>query len=111
MKPAPNGYAIKLVRDRTATIINASGEPGELWYGDSGEDVTRLLRLKLAEEVGEYLVDGGRSELRDVLAVIEALCDRHDATLEGEITLMRADPRGGFLTGQVMYGRHKEFDK
>jgi hypothetical protein len=32
LQPAPGGYPIKLVRDRTPAIINASGEPGALFY-------------------------------------------------------------------------------
>lgn len=113
LRPAPDGYPIKLVRDQTEVIVNPSGVPGELWYGDAppDADVARLLRLKLAEEVGEYLVDANLKELLDVLAVVEALCITHDAALEGAIALMRGDPRGGFLSGRVMYGRHAEYDR
>jgi predicted house-cleaning noncanonical NTP pyrophosphatase (MazG superfamily) len=115
LTPAPSGYAIKLVRDNTAAIINASGEPGDLWYArfpGSHADYLRLLKLKLAEEVGEYLIDGGDAELMDVLAVIEALAyAEHGGALEHLIAAMRRDPRGGFVKGIVMYGRHEEFDK
>jgi len=110
LTPAPKGYPIKLVRDRTAGIVNPSGEPGTLFYGPAHGDLLRLLRLKLAEEVGEYLVDGGADELTDVLAVIAALAIQHGTTLTALAEIAEDDPRGGFLAGQVMYGHHPEFD-
>lgn len=113
LTPAPQGYPIKLVRDRTPMIVNATGKPGELWYGSAPrEDVVRGLRLKLAEEVGEYLVDGGEQELADIMAVVEALAGHaHGLPLSGLLDTVRDDPRGGFLAGVMMYGRHAEFDR
>ena len=115
MKPSPHGYPIKLVRDGTPDILNASGDPGDLWYqrlevGDS-EMRIRLLRLKLTEEVGEFLVDGGIDELSDVLAVVEGLAATYGLSLDELTAKFRDDPRGGFLTAVVMYGRHPEFDQ
>lgn len=114
LTPAPGGYPIKLVRDNTPAIINTSGEPGALWYGPlpSGADHGRLLRLKLAEEVGEYLVDGGWGELRDVLAVVCALAVvEHASNIDVLREALANDPRGGFIRGVVMYGRHPEYDR
>lgn len=100
------------MRDNTAAIINATGEPGDLWYERHEGDPTRLLCLKLAEEVGEYLVDGGWGELRDVLAVIDALAyAKHGRTLAQLVEALEADPRGGFKESVVMYGRHAEYDR
>jgi predicted house-cleaning noncanonical NTP pyrophosphatase (MazG superfamily) len=109
LTPAPGGYPIKLVRDKTAKIVNPSGVPGQLWYGKAPlADRERFLKLKLAEEVGEYLVDGGAEELADVYAVVRALFAlQHIYELDA---LVSADPRGGFLDGVMMYGRHDEFD-
>jgi predicted house-cleaning noncanonical NTP pyrophosphatase (MazG superfamily) len=109
--PAPAGYPIKLVRDRTPAILNASGKPGDLWYGPATGDRVRWLRLKLAEELGEYLVDGGVDELADVLAVVEALAEQHGHSLDNLIALAALHDRGGFLDGVMMYGRHDEFDR
>jgi predicted house-cleaning noncanonical NTP pyrophosphatase (MazG superfamily) len=115
LTPAPKGYPIKLVRDNTADIVNPSAEPGELWYEALPFDFEawqRQLNLKLGEEVTEYLTDGGVDELRDVLAVVQSLCvNVHGITLSDLIDRMEQDPRGGFLHGVVMYGRHKECDK
>lgn len=110
LTPAPKGYPIKLVRDNTPQILNESGKPGDLWYGEANGDRARWLRLKLAEEVGEYLVDGGWGELRDVLAVIEGLAHAHGATLADLLKALADDPRGGFKDGVMMYGYHQEFD-
>lgn len=110
LAPAPSGYPIKLVRDNTPEIVNSTGEPGDLWYEEAGYD-ERLLRLKLAEEVGEFLVDGGIGELVDVLAVIEALATEHGTDLDALCRIVADDPRGGFNAGVVMYGRHDEYDR
>jgi predicted house-cleaning noncanonical NTP pyrophosphatase (MazG superfamily) len=113
LTPAPAGYPIKLVRDNTPTILNASGEPGDLWYEQAPADLDyymRLLRLKLGEEATEFMVDGGWGELRDVLAVVEALAVALGGSLDLLIQALHDDPRGGFLRAVVMYGRHEEFD-
>lgn len=111
LRPAPNGYPIKLVRDRTHEIINATGKPGDLFYAPTIKDLDRWLRQKLLEEVGEYIVAPSVSELADVLAVVEGLAKVHGLTLSELRKKMDSDPRGGFLTGQMMYGRHPEFDQ
>lgn len=112
LTPAPKGYPIKLVRDATASIVNHSGEPGALFYGPIPlEDQPRWLRRKLLEEVGEYLESGELAELADVLAVVVGLSHvAHGVSLEDLSTAMSQDARGGFATGQMMYGHHPEFD-
>jgi predicted house-cleaning noncanonical NTP pyrophosphatase (MazG superfamily) len=107
--PAPTGYPIKLVRDRTPDVLNASGKPGDLWYGDCPpERVGYFLRLKLAEEVGEFLVGGEANELADVLAVVYALANHEGWPIE---QIEHKHPRGGFAHAVMMFGRHDEFDR
>lgn len=111
LTPAPAGYAIKLVRDGTPEMINSSGRPGELFYGPCVEDdVRHFLRMKLMEEVGEFLLDSSRKEMGDVLSVLWAICDHEGWDLqlieEQELT----HPRRGFQEHTMMYGRHLEFD-
>lgn len=111
--PAPDGYPIKLVRDGTPQILNASGEPGDLFYSTDGRasaERWRWLKLKLSEEVGEYLVDGGSDELVDVIAVIDALASAHGCSLAELVDRFESSERGGFRHGVMMYGRHEEFD-
>lgn len=114
LNPAPRGYPIKLVRDNTPDIVNPSEEPGSLWYSTMfvgvPEELTRLLKLKLSEEVGEFLVDGGVDELRDVQAVIDGLVANLGLDREEFRTAVDTDPRGGFLKAVVMLGHHDEFD-
>lgn len=111
--PKPNGHPIKLVRDRTPDVVNSSGEPGSLFYrkydGLHGT-YAKWLRQKLIEECAEYVVEGTLGELCDVLAVVDGLALLHGTNLDALIPTMRADIRGGFIEGVMMYGYHPEFD-
>lgn len=109
LTPAPNGYAIKLVRDRTPEILNASGVPGELWYGPCPDGMDKyFLKLKLAEEVAEFLLNGGSDELSDVYAVLMGLGKVLGVDLAA---IAAADERGGFEECVMMFGLHDEFDR
>lgn len=108
LTPAPNGYPIKLVRDRTTDII---GDEGRLFYDHiPAEERGPWLRKKLVEEVAEYLVDPGLDELADVYAVIEGLAVSHGISPRGLRDIADADQRGGFITGRMMRGHHPDFD-
>jgi predicted house-cleaning noncanonical NTP pyrophosphatase (MazG superfamily) len=112
MKPHAKGYPIKIVRDRTPEIINSTGEPGDLFYGCvPPEERPSWLRRKLIEEAAEYVEDRRLDELSQVLCVVEGLAATHGLTLDYLIDVMRADPRGGFLEGVMMYGLHPEYDR
>lgn len=117
LTPAPDGYAIKLVRDNTPAIINSSGEAGELFYRYLPDDEERLewLKKKLSEEVTEYILKGsatdGFDELADVLAVVLSLAQWHGGSWHTIVRAVEDDPRGFFNSGVMMYGRHPEFDK
>lgn len=113
LRPAPLGYPIKLVRDRTPEIINASGEPGALFYDTEDLSLAERwpwLRRKLIEECAEYVESRAVAELADVLAVVEGLAVVHGMTLNDLATLASQDERGGFLHGRMMRGHHPEFD-
>lgn len=113
LTPAPTGYPIKLVRDRTPEVVNASGVPGALFYAPEGTTLgvrAPWLRRKLIEEAGEYIEAREVDELADVLAVVEGLATIHGLTLAELTARMHSDERGGFLLGVMMYGHHPEFD-
>lgn len=108
--PTPEGYPIKLVRDDTPLIINTSGRPGELFYRRLHiEEAMKHLKLKLSEEVAEYLLaDGeGIDELVDIHAVVESLAWHLGVDLDERLA---EDERGTFRRPMMMYGRHPEFD-
>lgn len=111
LRPAPKGYPIKLVRDKTPDILNGTGKPGELFYDNlPPDDVAPWLRMKLMEEAAEYLVAPAVDELADVLAVVQGLARCHGLNFHELCNVADRDPRGGFLTGRMMRGRHPEFD-
>lgn len=108
-----SGYPIKMVRDAVPTVVNPSGEPGDLFYDllPAGEDRGPWLRRKLHEEAAEYCEDRGLDELVQVLQVVEALAaDQHGVSLGHLIKKAREEPRGAYLSGMMMYGHHAETD-
>jgi predicted house-cleaning noncanonical NTP pyrophosphatase (MazG superfamily) len=98
-----SGYTIKLVRDR----IEEVGPARAIDY----EEVTgsiqhrKLLRVKLMEEVGEYLVDPSVEELADIYQVLVDLAVTDLGSDIGEVRSLsraKAEERGGFAYGVVM---------
>jgi predicted house-cleaning noncanonical NTP pyrophosphatase (MazG superfamily) len=87
----------KLVRDLIPDIINASGRTCEIEFLEQRVYMEEL-RLKLQEEVAEYLNDSNLEELADVLEVLHALTKAHGCSWE-ELERVRAEKkssRGGF---------------
>ncbi|MGN7454875.1 nucleoside triphosphate pyrophosphohydrolase [Paenibacillus pasadenensis] len=91
----------KLVRDKIPAIIREQGlEPSTRLLGD--EEYKQELRVKLAEETGEYLTaltdaEAGE-ELADILELLHALAAAHGLTPEQLETIRanKAAKRGGF---------------
>lgn len=110
LKPRPDGYPIKLVRDGTPGIINSTGEPGDLFYEilEDRKEYMEALYRKLGEEVTEFLLTKGAEELVDVYEVVRTIGNAYGVELEWAAD---QDPRGGFKFGVMMYGRHPEFDR
>ncbi|WP_211588931.1 NUDIX domain-containing protein [Allorhizocola rhizosphaerae] len=91
----------KLVRDRIPQRF--PHEQGAFRTADEAE-YGFLLRVKLSEEVGEYLADADPAELADVLEVVLALARRHGLKPD-DLERMRAAKhaeRGGF-DGRVVW--------
>lgn len=98
-----DGYPIKLVRDRVADIDTSEG----ITYRPvrDRDEHLELLKIKLGEEVAEYLVSGRLSELADVLEAVRCLGNvGHDHTMTQleRLALGKHDERGGFDRGTVM---------
>ena len=87
----------KLVRDKIPQMIEAEGfTPNTRVLSD--EEYMEALRVKLTEEVQEYLSDRNAEELADILEVVYALANAQGIpqdTLE-QIRKAKADARGGF---------------
>lgn len=91
----------KLVRDKIPAIIREQGlEPSTRLLGD--EEYKQELRVKLAEETGEYLTaltdaEAGE-ELADILELLHALAATHGLTPDHleKIRSEKAAKRGGF---------------
>lgn len=66
------------------------------------------LKVKLGEEVTEFLLGGTVDELADVWAVVKALALEIDGDV---LEVAHTDERGGLYEFVMMYGRHPEFDR
>lgn len=87
----------KLVRDRIPQMIVAEGfTPNTRILSD--DEYTAALRVKLTEEVQEYLSDRNAEELADILEVVYALANAQGIT-PAELEALRkckAESRGTF---------------
>lgn len=89
--------AEKLVRDKMPGIIRETGAVPLIRVADDAEYV-QLLRVKLLEEVGEFLEGEAPEELADILEVVLALAS-HAGLKSWELEELRAakaEARGGF---------------
>ena len=64
----------KLVRDKIPNIIKNAGKT-PVTHIASKKEYWKELRLKLKEEVDEFLKDENEEEISDILEVIYAICD------------------------------------
>lgn len=107
MKAHPEGYLVKLVRDR---VRQALGGDGTVTYRPMPRDEhVKQLRRKLVEEAAEYALDPSIEELAQVLEVIDAL--RVVDLGVNPTELHRAqrrqrEERGGLREGIGMYVHH-----
>lgn len=107
-------YPIKLVRDDIAKVApNVKGGKVELWQVGQTTHV-RLLKAKLLEEVGEYIIGGGIEELADIQEVIDALArvaEGHGPDELRAVKVRKLRQRGGFFGGTVMYATPAESEE
>ncbi|HEX2418895.1 MAG TPA: nucleoside triphosphate pyrophosphohydrolase [Micromonosporaceae bacterium] len=102
----------KLVRDRIPELITEAGGQPQTRVA-RGEEYPALLRLKLLEEVQEFLDSDDAGELVDVIEVVYALA-RHKGVEPVELEELRADKereRGSFLTRTVLITTGEESDE
>ena len=88
---------IKLVRDRVPELLRAKGEEPTIRIAHD-EEFPALLRMKLLEEVQEFLESGDAEELVDVMEVVYTLARQNGMepdALEKRRAAKEAE-RGGF---------------
>lgn len=94
---------MKLVRDRIPELY-----PDGLYVRCDDETRKIMLKLKLAEEIGEVLsavgAHGLAEELADVLEVVSALAHAYEISVErlGAVRDDKNTARGGFSGGWVL---------
>ncbi|MGH3662488.1 MAG: nucleoside triphosphate pyrophosphohydrolase [Micromonosporaceae bacterium] len=93
----------KLVRDRIPELIKADGEEPKMRIA-SDEEYPALLRLKLLEEVQEFLDSDDPTELVDVVEVVRAIAKEKgvNATQLEKLRKRKEDERGGFNERAVL---------
>lgn len=90
----------KLVRDKIPQIIKKDNKEYEIKIVEKDE-LTKLLNLKLQEEVSEYLESNEVEELADILEVIYGILDSKNISKEEleDIRIKKKKERGGFEEG------------
>jgi len=87
----------KLIRDRIPEAVVATGKSCEVRVLDE-QAFPEALRVKLQEELKEYLESSKVEELADLLEVVYALAQLEGVSRDGleAIRMKKADERGGF---------------
>ena len=88
----------KLVRDKIPTIIETRGDVAKTRHLSDDEEFLDALKVKLQEEVSEFLADDSLDELADILEVIHGILLAKGVNFP-ELERIRASKhaeRGGF---------------
>jgi predicted house-cleaning noncanonical NTP pyrophosphatase (MazG superfamily) len=87
----------KLVRDKIPASIKANGE-NCLYHQADDEEFQVKLRLKLQEEVSEYLAMESIEEMADILEVIDTIVENQGWGMEAvkQAQVEKREKRGGF---------------
>jgi predicted house-cleaning noncanonical NTP pyrophosphatase (MazG superfamily) len=107
VKVHPQGYLVKLVRDRVARAL---GGDGTVTYQPmTHEEHVKRLRHKLVEEALEYAMEPSLEELAQVLEAVRAIANVDLGVGLPEVDAERErqwQERGGFVKGVGMYALH-----
>ncbi|MCF7835162.1 nucleoside triphosphate pyrophosphohydrolase [Candidatus Gracilibacteria bacterium] len=93
----------KLVRDKIPEIIIENGST-PITHIATGEEIFEMLKLKLTEEMKEYLESNDPEELADILEVIYSLAQYQNITIQEieKIRLEKKEKRGGFSQNIIL---------
>lgn len=102
---------VKLVRDKVSERL-IEGANGVCYAPIEDEDlIVDELKKKLAEEVGEYLVDPNVYELADIVEICGELAERELKVTWRDVQIAQAEKyvkNGGFSDGIGMYVERRE---
>ena len=87
----------KLVRDKIPEIIEQKGGTYKIRLAGS-EEYWNKLKVKLTEEVAEFLESENHEEIADILEVLQAAAEHKGYEWHAVLTTQKkkADERGGF---------------
>ena len=87
----------KLVRDKIPEIIEQKGGTYKIRLA-GGEEYWSKLKVKLTEEVAEFLESENHEEIADILEVLQAAADHKGIEWHAVLATQKkkADERGGF---------------
>jgi len=87
----------KLVRDRIPEIIRKRGNIA-VTHIASKKEYWKKLKEKLGEETDEFLKDGSKEEIVDILEIVYAICEykKIDMRKLEALRKKKAKERGGF---------------
>jgi predicted house-cleaning noncanonical NTP pyrophosphatase (MazG superfamily) len=102
ISPKPDsGYLKKLVRDRIPELVDASSAT---FHHANPDEYDHFLRMKLQEEVDEFLENPCLEEMADIVEVLEAFCNKMGTSLK-EMEVIRdskAQEKGKFQEKWIM---------
>ena len=91
----------KLVRDNIPSICEQNGSIPKTKILDQ-EAYTAALKMKLQEEVNEYLADNTIEELADIMEVIQALAENQGVSLDAVMdTKQRKQNKNGAFQKRI----------
>jgi predicted house-cleaning noncanonical NTP pyrophosphatase (MazG superfamily) len=95
---------MKLVRDRIPDIINEQGKTCSWYWVEDNEQHRHFLKLKMLEEVDEFIDNPSYEEAADVFEVFRSFCMLHGLDIDNVSTVAtkKRQERGGFMGGIVL---------
>jgi len=94
----------KLVRDCIPQIIEETGSTCTVSYVNDGKEHVKWLKLKMLEEIEEFIDEPTYNEAADVVEVIKALCYLNGLEWESVLgaATSKQETHGGFYSGIVL---------
>lgn len=101
---------MKLVRDLIPDIITRQQKTCSWRWIKDNDEHRHFLKLKMLEEIDEFIVDPCYEEAADIFEVFRALCALHGLDLEAvqNVAEAKKEQRGGFMAGVILEDVYNE---